>query len=222
MATVKKVTKAQTKVSEASIIEAYMNDCLENNHFPKSVYLFCKQHQIKETEFYAVFNSLEMINVEVWNQFLKNAIQVIEKDKAYEGYTDKNKLLTLYFTLFEILNLNRSYCVFALKNTRTPLENLKDLSGFKQTFKQFVTVIITTNDSNATVKTITKPIYSEGAWIQFLFLLKFWLEDTSKGFEKTDIAIEKSVNTVVDLLNTKALENLVDFGKFLFKEMKKN
>lgn len=220
MATAKKTPKTQSKVSRATIIEAYMNDCLENNQVPKNVYLFCKQHSIEETEFYALFNSLEMINAEVWNQFLKNAIEVIHKDSGYESYTDKNKLLTLYFTLFEILNLNRSYCVFALKQSRSPLENLKELNEFRNTFKQFVTSIITSNDGNTTVKTITKPIYSEGSWIQFLFLLKFWLEDKSPGFEKTDIAIEKSVNTVVDLLQTKSLENMIDFGKFLYKEMK--
>jgi len=63
-------------------------------------------------------------------------------------------------------------------------------------------------------------VFSEGAWIQFLFILKFWLEDTSKSFEKTDIIIEKSVNTVVDLLDTKPLESLLDLGKFLWKERK--
>ena len=38
------------------------------------------------------------------------------------------------------------------------------------------------------------------------------------SFEKTDILIEKSVNTVVDLLDTKPLESLLDLGKFLWKE----
>jgi hypothetical protein len=44
------------------------------------------------------------------------------------------------------------------------------------------------------------------------------MDDTSKGFEKTDVLIEKSVNTVVGLLDTKQLENLFDLGKFLWKE----
>ena len=65
---------------------------------------------------------------------------------------------------------------------------------------------------------LTNPIISEGAWIQFLAILKFWIDDTSKSFESTDILIEKSVNTVVDLLNTKPLESLLDLGKFLWKE----
>lgn len=67
---------------------------------------------------------------------------------------------------------------------------------------------------------VTEPVFSEGAWIQFLFILKFWMDDSSKGFEKTDVLIEKSVNTVVDLLDTKPLESLLDLGKFLWKEKK--
>jgi hypothetical protein len=67
---------------------------------------------------------------------------------------------------------------------------------------------------------VTEPVFSEGAWIQFLFILKFWMDDSSKGFEKTDVLIEKSVNTVVDLLDTKPLESLFDLGKFLWKEKK--
>jgi hypothetical protein len=48
--------------------------------------------------------------------------------------------------------------------------------------------------------------------------MKFWLDDTSSSFEKTDIYIEKSVNTSFDIFNTKPLKSLIDFGKFIFKE----
>jgi hypothetical protein len=48
--------------------------------------------------------------------------------------------------------------------------------------------------------------------------IKFWLDDNSKGFEKTDIFIEKSVNASFDILDTTPLKSVIDFGKFLFKE----
>jgi hypothetical protein len=44
------------------------------------------------------------------------------------------------------------------------------------------------------------------------------MEDTSAAFEKTDIFIEKSVNTSFDVLNITPLKSVLDFGKFLFKE----
>jgi len=51
-----------------------------------------------------------------------------------------------------------------------------------------------------------------------MMTLKFWLDDSSAGFEKKDILIEKSVNTSFDILNIAPLKSVIDFGKFLFKE----
>jgi hypothetical protein len=109
-----------------------------------------------------------------------------------------------------------------LKDNKEGLKNLKNLKLFRNHFKDFIVTIINNNETIVSDKVtkITKPVFSDGAWIQFLFLLKFWMDDTSKGFEKTDVLIEKSVNTVVDLLDTKPLESLFDLGKFLWKEKK--
>ena len=58
----------------------------------------------------------------------------------------------------------------------------------------------------------------ESAWLQLLVTIKFWLDDTSSSFEKTDIFIEKSVKASFDLIDTTPLKSIIDFGKFLFKE----
>jgi hypothetical protein len=102
------------------------------------------------------------------------------------------------------------------------LKNLKDLKLFRNDFKDFIKSIMQSNleERSDKLSRVTEPVFSEGAWIQFLFILKFWMDDSSKGFEKTDVLIEKSVNTVVDLLDTKPLESLLDLGKFLWKEKK--
>jgi ubiquinone biosynthesis protein COQ9 len=47
--------------------------------------------------------------------------------------------------------------------------------------------------------------------------LKFWIDDTSNAFEKTDAAIEKSVNLAMDLMGKSPLDAALDFGKFLFQ-----
>ena len=48
--------------------------------------------------------------------------------------------------------------------------------------------------------------------------MKFWLSDTSKGFEKTDAFIEKSVNVVFEVFDNTRLDTILDLGKFLWKE----
>ena len=220
METAKKKTSKTKLIDDNAIISMYMDYVLEKNEEPKNVYSFCKEHKIEETDFYKFFGSIDALKQDIWVKFFENAQASITKEDDFESYSDKNKLLTLYFTLFEILTLNRSFVLFSLKENKEGLKNLKSLKQFRNHFKDFIVTIIDSDTSlvNDKISKVTKPVFSEGAWIQFLFLLKFWMEDTSKEFEKTDVLIEKSVNTVVDLLNTKPLESLFDLGKFLWKE----
>lgn len=220
METSKKTTSKKKLITDEAIISKYMDYVLSNNAEPKNVFSFCKEHKIEEADFYKFFGSLDGLRQEIWVRFFENAEGSIKKNEAFESYSDKNKLLTLYFTLFEILTLNRSYVMFSLKENKEGLKNLKSLKQFRNHFKDFIVTIIDEKEGivNDKITKITKPVFAEGAWIQFLFLLKFWMDDTSAGFEKTDVLIEKSVNTVVDLLDTKPLESLFDLGKFLWKE----
>jgi hypothetical protein len=223
MATIRKTTSKKKFFDDDQIITLYMNAVLESNHSPKNIFLFCKENGIEEADFYCHFSSFDHLKQEIWLKFFENAVDTIQKEESFAKYTDKNKLLTLYFTLFEILTLNRSYLLFSLKEHHEGFKNWKDLKLFRNHFKEFIVTIIEANPKEGFLKLekFTKPVFSEGAWIQFLFILKFWLDDTSKSFEKTDMIIEKSVNTVVDLLDTKPLESVIDLGKFLWKEYKK-
>ena len=219
-----KTTQAKKKhLDDLQIISLYMNDVLEMNEAPKNVFIFCKKHNIEESDFYSFFGSLDALKKDIWVKFFENAVATIEKEPTFDTYSDKNKLLTLYFTLFEILTLNRSYILFSLKENKEGLKSLKSLSTFRNHFKEYIVTKIKSKPSEpfGKVAKVTEPVFSEGAWLQFLFLLKFWMDDTSKSFEKTDVLIEKSVNTVVDLLDTKPLESLFDLGKFLWKEKMK-
>jgi Tetracyclin repressor-like, C-terminal domain len=226
MATTKKTPTKKAATDENKIITLFMEEVLEDNR-SGNVYAFCKKHSIEESSFYSFFSSLKLIENKVWVKFFQNAIETIEKDNSYETYSAKNKLLALYFTLFEILTINRSYVMLILERVEDDLKNAKQFKDLRNSMKEYVAESIIDNDFteielNNRINKVTKPIFSEGAWIQFLFILRFWKNDTSKDFEKTDIVIEKSVNTVVDLLNTKPLETLIDLGKFLWKEAKMN
>jgi len=220
MATAKKTSSKKEIIDDDKIISYFMTDVLETNEEPKNIYTFCTKHNIDESQFYSFFGSFESLKEIIWLKFFENAIAAMSKDSKIESYSNKEKLLTLYFTLFETLTLNRTFVLFYLKENKEGLKNLKSLKQFRNHFKEYIVSIINSNETivSERINKITEPVFSEGAWIQFLFLLKFWIDDTSKSFEKTDVLIEKSVNTVVDLLDTKQLENLFDLGKFLWKE----
>ena len=132
----------------------------------------------------------------------------------------KNKMLSFYFTFFEILTANRSYVLQSLKRDRNPLKNLVQLTTLREAFKNYVSEILTDDyrlEQEKLQKYQEKAI-QESAWIQLMLTIKFWMGDESAAFEKTDIYIEKSVNASFELMNVAPLNHLIDFGKFLFKE----
>ncbi len=208
------------KITEKDIITKYMDYVLENEREPKTVYKFCKEHNIPEEDFYKFFSSISSIKKGIWKAFFTNTTTLISKNKEYNEFTNRDKLLTFFYTFFEMLTLNRSYVLFTLTQSGNQLKNLEQLKGLREHFKEFAKDLIKDGNERKTSKiTQHNPnIFSEGAWLQLLFLLRFWMKDESKGFEKTDLAIEKSVNTVFDLFDNTPLENIVDFGKFLYKE----
>ena len=217
---VKKTKTKKKKIDDNAIVSLYMDSVLSHNAEPKNVYVFCKDNEIEESDFYGFYGSIDALKEDIWIKLYENTASNLTKDENFSSYSNINKLLSLYFTMFEILTLNRSYIYFSLKENKNGLKNLKQLKGLRTHFKSFINQIIDENEEtkNETIQKITKPLYAEGAWIQFLFLLKFWLDDTSKGFEKTDIMIEKSVKAALDVLDTTPLESVIDLGKFIWKE----
>jgi hypothetical protein len=220
MAATKKSTTKKKQITDDQIITIYMDQVLQHNAEPKNVYLFCHENKIVESDFYAFYGSLEALKQDIWLKFFENVKSTVESDENYATYSNKNKLLTLYFSLIEVLTLNRSYVVFALKEDKNMLKNLQQLKTFRNHFKSFIVDMINTQTSEEDFKVnkIAKPIYVEGAWVEFLFILKFWLDDTSKGFEKTDVMIEKAVKATFEVLDTTPLDSLLDLGKFVWKE----
>lgn len=212
-------TKAKKTTSEV-LIAKYMDYVLEHEMVPKSIYKFCKVSGIKEEDFYLFYGSLDSLQKGIWEQFFVNTMTVMEKNEEFDGFSNKDKMLTFFFTFFEILTLNRSYVLFVLEHEKNPMKNMGQLKGLRKQIKHFTKDLI--EDGNAEKNlSITKhnpKLFSEGAWLQFMFILRFWMKDDSARFEKTDMAIEKSVNTIFDVFDNTPLENILDFGKFLYKE----
>ncbi len=179
-----------------------------------------KQNDLEESVFYSYFGTLESIEKEIFKLFFEKTIEIIEKDPNYLAYDMKGKMLSFYFTFFEMLSANRSYVLLTLNEHKNQLVNLMQLSSLRTEFKKYVSEIITDEERVKIEKLqeIQEKSITETSWIQMLSILKFWMEDASTAFEKTDIYIEKLLKFSFDIINIKPLESLIDFGKFLFKE----
>lgn len=207
-------------ITKHDIISFYMDYVLEHNENPKSVYAFSKHHNFEESKFYEFFTTFEAVENGVFEAFFGNSITVLEKSEDYQIFDARNKLLSFYYTFFENLTANRSYVVYSLNRHKSGLKGLKILSGLKKHFTTYIEQlgIQMLDIKQEQLEKIQDRSLKETAWFQLLITMKFWLDDTSTSFEKTDIFIEKSVNTTFDVLDVTPLKSVIDLGKFLFKE----
>jgi hypothetical protein len=197
-----------------------MDEVLETQKKPVSVFHFVKGKDFTEAEFYNFFGTLEGLEKEIFRMFFANTVDLLHKNTDYPEYTMKNKMLSFYFTFFEVLTANRSYVLQSLKSHQNPIRNLTQLSLLRESFKEYVSEILTDDyrlEQEKLQKYQEKTI-QETAWLQLMMTIKFWADDSSPAFEKTDIFIEKSVNASFELMNVAPLNHLIDLGKFLFKE----
>jgi hypothetical protein len=217
-------TTKKTEISKDKIVSLYMAYTLEQSEKPKSIYLFSKENNFTEAEFYKFFGTMESIEKEVFKIFLDKTVELLHKDPNYPDYDMKSKMLSFYFTFFELLTANRSYVSHSLRADQNRLKNLPQLSSLRKAFREYVSDIITDDYriKQESLQQTQEKALQESSWIQLLLAVKFWLEDESAGFEKTDIYIEKSLKLSFELMNLAPIESLIDFGKFIFKEKIKN
>jgi hypothetical protein len=212
-------TKKEVLTKE-KIVSLYMDYTLEHNQKPTNIYLFAKKNDFTEADFYSFFGNLEIIEKEIFEMFFTKTIELLDKNDEYSNYDMKNKLLSFYFTFFELLTANRSYVVMTLKQHKNQLKNVMILNDLRKHFKGFVADIITDEYRTTTERfqEFQEKATMESFWFQFLLTMKFWIDDSSAKFEKTDIYIEKSVKVSFELINVAPIDSLLDFGKFIFKE----
>ncbi|WP_158838632.1 TetR family transcriptional regulator C-terminal domain-containing protein [Polaribacter sp. L3A8] len=207
-------------ISKDNLISWYMEFVLENNHQPKSVFSFAKENNFEEADFYKFYTSFDILEEAIFSEFFHHTITVLSKSEDYETFDARNKLLSFYFTFFEILTAKRSYLVYALESSSRDFKKLKTLKGLRKEYINYVQNIgIEKIDlKHERLGEIQDKSIQESSWFHLLVTLKFWLDDVSPSFEKTDLFIEKSINARFDLMDIKPLQSIIDFGKFILKE----
>lgn len=152
-------------------------------------------------------------------RLVENALVLTVKDNE-ENETEidaKHQLLTFYLTLVEVFKSNRSLILFLLPQCKNEMASLKKLHKSRERFFGFIATLDISLDLMSFIPdtSVKEKTIKAAAWLQFISILKFWLQDTSKGFEKTDIFIEKSLKLSFELSESNVLNSIVDLGKFM-------
>lgn len=215
------------------IRKAYTEYVLEHGKQPVSVFQFAKKLKISEADFYKDYASFDAIEADIWLTFFNEAKNTVEADETARTYSVREKLLAFYYTWIELLKSQRSFAVYSFGRLREAstskgrgamgmggiAQQSQVFKPFKEAFFDYARDLLAEGRESKEVE--PRPFitdrYPNALWGQTLYLLDFWVRDVSKNFEKTDTAIEKSVNTTFDLIGRSPLDTLFDFAKFMYQ-----
>lgn len=206
-------------VTKESIQNAYIDYVLTEGEQPKSVYVFAKQNEMAEEEFYNFFGSFDAIEQSVWTDMAAKTIAEIRTQEVWSQYSSREKALSFFYSFFELAKSKRSFATYSTRNIRKGFSTPTVWQGLKNEFETFSTGILQDGIESGELadRKFFADKYKDALWVQFVFTMNFWINDISAGFEKTDEAIERGVNVTFDLFQRSPIDNLLEYGKFLAK-----
>ena len=208
-------------ITQEKIFELYGDYLLNHGERPKNIYRFAKDNKFEEIDFYNHFSSFEQIEklmlVNLFNKSVELASEVNNSDEVIS----KEKVLNVYFIFFENMTMNRSLVLMILGNDQ--LHAAKILNQLKETHRNFIKTLDFNNweiieKSKDNIKNFYEKAREEALWLHLVSAIEFWKKDTSPSFEKTDVYIEKTIDTGFELMDNEPMRKVLDLGKFLFKE----
>jgi len=212
--------KTNTKDYRKLIIDGFVTHLLEHGSMPASIFKFAKELDMKEEVFYTYFTSFEGVKSDIWVRIFEDTLEAVATQEVYKEYAVREKFLSFLYTWIEELKKNRSYLLILYQDQATAFKTLpSDAREFKEKFTDFASELIL--EGKETQEIASRPFitekYDEALWLQVAFVFRYWMSDRSANFEKTDAAIEKSVNLAFDLMGKSALDSFLDFAKFLYQ-----
>ena len=208
-------------INSEKVLSDYGNYLLTHGERPKNIFVFAKENHFDEKEFYQFFSSFEHLEKEILKHFFQKSLELSLEIEGYEDMSAKERLLNLYFIFFENLTMNRSLVLKILEKKN--LSTLQKLHELKSEHQKFIKTL-DFNDleilekAKDSIKNFNEKSREEALWLHFLSIIEFWQKDESPSFEKTDLFIEKTIDTGFEFLNNEPLKKIIDLGKFLWKE----
>ncbi len=208
-------------IEESSIREKYHEYIMVHGKRPENVYQFMTQNGWDEQDFYPYFGDFSGIEKSTYKQFFEETKKLLLDSTDFPLLEDREKLLTFYFTFFELLSLNRTLIKTLLKINPSGIIIIKD-SFINWAENLHLNPISFGKHLPKIAQEVQSKIAKESLWKHFQSVLSFWLKDDSASFQQTDIYIEKSLDTAFSFIDTKPFSKLLDLGKFLVREVKQN
>ncbi len=164
------------------------------------------------------YSSVQDIEKLIWKDYASETLDQCVDDPAFGEYIAREKMLAYVFSLVQNMQQDEQQISMQIPNQinwwTSPL--LKD---FKLEYSSFVKVLIEEGQERGEIqkRPFINKVYPELFWNCLLSVLAFWSKDDSAHKEQTDVAVEKWVNLLFDILAPNAIDSALDLAQFMFK-----
>lgn len=193
---------------EEKIIAAYKAMLVKGDEEINS-FTLSKRAEVSEKEFFELFTSPDDVARRIWSNIGKAVAETLHGSDLYNSYPPRQKVLSYYFTFFEVALTERMFIELSFKHKKL-------LSVYQTEFKEFMRDVVQEGIANDDIKErlSLSNYYPEVLWELQLRLISFWLNDSSENFTDTEKAVEIYSRVPLELMGHNILDSVLETVKF--------
>ncbi|MEL6654551.1 MAG: TetR family transcriptional regulator C-terminal domain-containing protein [Bacteroidota bacterium] len=208
-------------MEQETLIQRYKDYVLGQAKRPASVYRFMQEMEKDEKAFYAHFASFEALEQQLFYSYFENTISRLSASEEYQEYDSLQKILAFFYTWLEVMQADRSLVLFMQQHAHYPLFSLTPsyMASTQEPFEEHMRKLlkVAIDDGQVADRMFVTRYYKQGFWAQARQILRYWLNDHSQDFEKTDAMVEKSLRLAFDIIEPNTLDSGFDLVRFLWR-----
>ena len=205
---------------DAEFLNAFTEYVQREGKRPRSFTDFCESQHFTAEQVKVRYKTLSALEKAAWLHWYEETISILADSADYKNYSARERLLSFYYTWMDTVKPLRNYM-----KTAPALPKLFSgvdwfLADIQKAYLRYAKEIVHLAAANEEImkRFVLQNFYDKALWLQFLFIMNYWLKDKSEDQTKSDEVIERSVNLFFELASRNQLDSILDFGKFLFKK----
>ena len=170
--------------------------------------------KLSATEIYQLFSNKKEILAYYYPAMVLQYWAMIDEIEDFESYAISEKFSNFIYTMFDLMSEKEAFVTDTFDKYVFRLGSKSDFHEETTTlFKEFLTT-----DGNIAVSAgfFMGDFYYKTLSSQFLFLVKYWLNDKSKDKERTLALADKLSSLFEEIVYNKTLDKGFDLVKFIF------
>ena len=167
---------------------------------------------VSQMEFYSVFDHID----EVLPAYYTSRIEAFEAIRTgiaeYDSFSLDERVSTFIFVLFDLLEADAAF----VEHSFSKLQHHSHLKNFREGLVAQYAALLDSPDIPATNQTLTRQAWVHKALAhRHLYLIDFWIRDTSPQREQTTALVDKYVAFFADVATFRGVERGVDLVRYL-------